>query len=43
MAYEKVPFTKEDLLITIQESGNNFHKEFCFKLVKSMPERIKSV
>ena len=39
----KAPSTKEDLLIIIQESWNHFDKEYCFKLLKSMPERNKSV
>ena len=28
--------------MAIQESWNPFDKEYCFKLVKSMPEKIKS-
>lgn len=34
---------KKDLLTTIQESWNDFDKEYCFKLRKSIPERIKAV
>ena len=34
MVYEKAPYSKEDLLTTIQSSWNHFDKEFCFKLVK---------
>ena len=34
---------KEDLLTVIQESWNHFDEEYCFKLVKSMPKRIKAL
>ena len=40
MVHKKVPFT-EDLLTAIQERWNHLHKERYFKLVKSIPERIK--
>ena len=33
---------KEDLLRVIQEKWNQFDKEYCFKLKKSMFERIKA-
>ena len=33
----------KDLLIAIQESWNHFDKEYGFKLVNSIPERIKAV
>ena len=34
---------QKNLLITIQEIWNHFDKEYCFKLVKAMPERFKAV
>ena len=43
MAHEKALSTKEDLLTAISESWNNFDKEYCFKLVNTIPERIKTV
>ena len=43
MVYEKALSTKADLLVAIQESFNHFDKKCCFKLVKSMPGRIKVV
>ena len=42
MVPKKAPFTK-DLLTDIQKSWNHFNKEYWFKLVKSLPERIKVV
>lgn len=43
MVNEKVPFSKNYLLTAIHESWNHFDKEHCFKLLKYMPERIKTV
>lgn len=43
MAHEKDSRIKKDLLTTIPESWNDFDKEYCFKLQKSIPERIKAV
>ena len=43
MVHEEAPFTKEDLLIVIWKSWNNFDKEYCFKFVKSMPQRTKAI
>ena len=42
MYHEKAPPIR-DLLSPIQEIWNHFDKEFCFKLVKSIPERIKAI
>ena len=39
----KAGSTKEDLLTVIRDSWNSFDKEYCFKLVKCMPERIKII
>ena len=36
------PSTLRSLLTDIQESWKHFDKEYCFKLVKSVPERIKT-
>ena len=36
-------FTKEDQSAAILKSWKNFDKEYCFKLVKLMPGRIKTV
>ena len=33
----------KDLLTVIQESWNHFNKEYCLKLLKFMPQRIKAV
>ena len=35
----KASSIKEDLLTSIQESWNHSDKEYCFKLVISMPEK----
>ena len=43
MIYEKAQSTKEDLLNAIPESWIHFHKEYCFKLVKCMPQLMKTV
>ena len=43
MVHQKTPLTKKDLLTAIQESRNHFDKEYCFRLVKSISERIKAV
>ena len=42
MAHENSPSTK-DLLIAIQEIWPHFDKEYFFKLVGSVPERIKAI
>ena len=42
MMHEKVPSNK-DLLTAIRQNWNLFDKEHCFKLVKSMPERVQAV
>ena len=42
MVHVKVPSIKEDLLTAIQESWDHFDKEFCFKLVESMIDKIKT-
>ena len=38
MVHKSTQSTKEDPLTAIRESWNYFHKEYCFKLVKFMPE-----
>ena len=43
MVHEKDLSTKDDVLTLNQKSLNYFDKEYCFKLVKSKPERIKAV
>lgn len=43
MVHENVPSTKEGLLTAIWEDLNHFDKEYCFKLMKSTPGRIKPV
>ena len=37
------PFNQKDLLTAIQKSWNHFDKDYCFELVKFMPERITAV
>ena len=39
----KAPSAKEDQLNAIQESRKHLEKEYRFKFVKSIPERIKAV
>ena len=41
--YHKTQPTKKDLLTALQDSWNHLDKEYCFKLVNSMPERIQAV
>ena len=43
MDHEEAPFIREYILTTIQESWNHFEKEYCFKLGKSQPKRIKNI
>ena len=41
MGHEKDPSSK-DLLTAILDSWNHFGKEYGFRLLKSMPKRIKT-
>lgn len=43
MPYWKAPFAKKDLLTAVWESWHYFNKEYLFKLVKSMSERIQAI
>ena len=42
MFYEKASSTKEKLSAGIRECRKNFDKEYYFKLLKSLPKRIKA-
>ena len=39
----KAPSTEEDPLTAMWESCNHFDKEYYFKLVKSIPEKILNI
>ena len=41
MVHWKDPSTEHGVLNAIQERLQQFHKECCFELEKSMPDRIK--
>ena len=43
MIHVKALSTKEDLFSAIQETWNDFDKEYCFKLAESMSARINAV
>uniref|UniRef100_A0A8C9V626 Tc1-like transposase DDE domain-containing protein n=1 Tax=Scleropages formosus TaxID=113540 RepID=A0A8C9V626_SCLFO len=40
---DKAPPCKADLLMAIRESWNQTDEEYCFSLVKSMPQRIQAI
>ena len=42
MVHRKALFNKEKFLTAIWETWNHFDKEYCFELVKFIPERIKA-